>query len=141
MKPLLVHQDCSRVGAQFRCPPQELVVLVAAGEIERGAAPQGVVRRDVRPNQTVAGGCVPENQYNRKKTLVWIILAIVLTHQIKRSKCILVYIPHSKVTNMYVHNVVGTERYTTSTTNMYHNKHRFHVQRMVQRRHPVQNGC
>jgi hypothetical protein len=62
LKPLFVHQDCSRVGAQFRCPPQELVVLVTAGEIKRGAAPQGVVRRDVCPNQTVAGGCVPENQ-------------------------------------------------------------------------------
>ena len=62
LKPLFVHQDCSRVGAQFRCPPQELVVLVAAGEIKRGAAPQGIVRRDVRPNQTVAGGRVPENQ-------------------------------------------------------------------------------
>jgi len=62
LKTLFVHQDCSRVGAQFRCPPQELVVLVTAGEIKRGAAPQGVVRRDVCPNQTVAGGCVPENQ-------------------------------------------------------------------------------
>ena len=40
---------------------------------------------------------------------------------------------------MYVHNVVGTGSYTTSTTNMYH-KDRFHVP-LGPHRHPVQNAC
>ena len=36
----------------------------------------------------------------------------------------------TSTTNMYFHNVVGTESYTTSTTNMY-NKYQFHVPAIV----------